>query len=93
MLGIEAALARVEACDPGLERGELALCPLRSRLCFLARSAEPSDLVLGSGGAALQGVDLTGQPGEAFAAVGGGTDEPGDATLFLGMRGLGLSRD
>ena len=31
VLGVEASLARVEAGDPGLERGELALCPLGSR--------------------------------------------------------------
>ena len=36
VLGIEATLARVEAGDPGLERGELALGPLRSRLGLFA---------------------------------------------------------
>ena len=91
MLGVEAALARVEAGDPGLERGELVLGPFGARLDFLARSAQPADLVLGSSGAALQRVDLADEPGQSLAAVGGGTDESGDPALLVDMRGLGLS--
>ena len=50
---------------------------------------EPADLLVGRGGARLDGVDLAGEPGQTLAPVGGGAQEPGDPALLLGRRLLG----
>ena len=89
VLGVEALLARVEAGDPGLERGEVALGALGAGGGVLAGVGEALDLGVGGLGARRQRVDLAGEPGQALAAVGGGTLEAGDPLVLLGGGLLG----
>ena len=89
VLGVEALLAGVEPGDPGLEGGEVALGALGAGHGLLAGQAEPADLVVGGGGPGLERVDLTVQPGQALATVGGGALQPGDPALLLGGGVLG----
>jgi hypothetical protein len=51
---------------------------------------EPADLVLGGPGAAAYGVDLAAQPGQPFAAVGGGPGGQREPLLLGAQLGLGL---
>ena len=90
MLGVEPLLARVQAGDPGLQGGEVALGPLGAGDRLLAGGGEPADLLVGGGRAALQGVDLPVQAGQALAAVGGGPQQPGDPAVLLDVGLLGL---
>ncbi len=89
VLGVEALLARVEAGDSRLQRGEVVLGALCAADDPGARLGEPADLLLGRGGPAAQSVDLTVQPGHALAPVGSGSLQPGHATLLLGEGLLG----
>ena len=90
VLGVEPLLAGVEAGDPGLQGGEVALARARRGPAASSRARlQPADLVVGGGGAGLQGVDLAVQPGQALAPVGGGALEPGDPALLLGGGVLG----
>ena len=50
---------------------------------------EPGDLVLGGGGPAVQAVDLTVQPGQPLASVGGGALLAGDPAFLVGGGVLG----
>ena len=58
-----------------------------------ARLREPADLLLGCGSATAQAVDLSVQPGQSLASVGGRAQQPGDPALLLdeGLLG-GLAR-
>ena len=89
VLGVEALLAGVEPGDPGLEGGEVVLGAVGAGDGRRAGRLEPSDLLLGRGGARLDGVDLAGEPGQALAAVGGGAQQARDAAVLLGRRLLG----
>ena len=89
VLGVESLLAGVEAGDLGLEGGEVALGPLGAQDGVLAGVGEASDLGVGGLGPRRERVDLPVQPGQALAAVGGGTLQPGDAAVLLGGGLLG----
>ena len=90
VLGVEALLAGVQPGDAGLEGGEVVLGAAGPGEGLLAGLLEAADLVGGGGRARPGGVDLAVQPGEALAAVGGGTLEAGDPALLLGRGVLGL---
>ena len=65
-------------------------CARSPRAWASVRAAvEPADLVVGGRGPAAERVDLAVQPGQPLAAVGGGTEQPGDPALLLGVRLLG----
>ena len=90
VLGVEALLAGVEAGDPGLEGGEVALGAVGAGQ-RPPRGPGASRPTSSSAAAArdLQRVDLAVQPGQALAAVGGGALQPGDPALLLGGGVLG----
>ena len=90
VLGVEAALARIEAGDLGLESGEVVLRACGALECFLARVRQPLDLIGGRGSAGLRGVDLAGQPGEPLASIGGRPGDAGDPAVFGLVLGLGV---
>ncbi len=95
VLGVEALLAGVEAGDPRLEGGEVALGAVGAGGRVLAGVGEALDLGVGRLGARRQGVDLAGEPGQALASVGGGALEAGDPLLLLrrGLLGRALGDD
>ena len=84
VLGVETLLAGVEAGDLRLQGGEGKLCLLGAGEGVLARLTQPLDLLVSAGRARLQRVDLSVQPGQALAPVGGGALQAGDAALLLG---------
>ncbi len=89
VLGVEPLLARVEAGDPGLECGEVALGASRAAERVLVGLGEAAELVVSGSGARAQRVDLADQPGQPLAAVGGGAVLAGDPALLLGDGVLG----
>src|SRR5690606_22189598 len=90
VLGVEALLPRVETGDLGLQGGEGALGPLGALECLLPGAGEPADLLGCRCRAALERVDLSVQPGQPLAAVGGRAEQAGNPAVLLGVARLGL---
>ena len=67
----------------------LCACSERARASSTARR-QSADLVLAGTDAAALGSDLTGQPRQALAPVGGGTHRSRKPALFVVVRGLGV---
>ena len=89
VLGVETLLAGVQAGDPGLQRGEVALRAVGPGQRVLSGQRQPADLVRGGCGAAPQGVDLAVQPGQPLPAVGRGALQAGDPAFLVGGGLLG----
>ena len=90
MLGVEVDLTGVHAGDSRLQRGELLLGLVGPGLGLVEGGGQAGDLGVARLDRAAPPVDLPGEPGQPFAAVGDGSQQCGQAPLLGRQGGLGV---
>ena len=90
VLGVQALLTGLRALDLRLERLELGPRDRRTLLRLADLGDEAVDLLLAGLDPATAGRDLPGEPGQSLPPVRGGTQQPPEPALLLGLGPLGI---
>ena len=91
VLGVQALLARLDALDLRLQRRRTRPArPPHAPRASPIWATQAVDLLLAGLHPAAAGRDLPGEPGQPLAPVGGGTQQPAEPALLLGLGPLGI---